>query len=217
MSKGVTKMRALRFGLVLIVALSALLWLSNPALARTHVSIGVGIGYPSFYYGWHHYPYYGPWGWRHHHPFIGGVIVGGWPGYYYGPDYVIVDPPPAVIERPVVVVQPKTNNNENQAFFEQLRNKKAALLEQLQTGDKEHRLAAIDELAGFSFDNNVRLALENVLLTDPDAELRIEVAQAFGEVKNAKALPALEKARVVDSNQDVRTEADQAIKNLENK
>jgi HEAT repeat protein len=71
------------------------------------------------------------------------------------------------------------------------------------------------ELAGFSFDDNIRQALEEVLLSDPDAELRQSAAQALGEVKNVKARPALEKARVQDPSEDVRRAADQAIKKLE--
>jgi HEAT repeat protein len=87
----------------------------------------------------------------------------------------------------------------------------------LQMPDKEQRKQAIDELAGFSFDDNVRHALENVLLSDPDAQLRKEAAQSFGKVKNTKALAALEKARVEDPNEDVRKAADQTIKKLEGK
>ena len=70
-------------------------------------------------------------------------------------------------------------------------------------------------MAGFSFDDKVRYALENVLLSDSDAQLRKEAARSFGKVKNTKALAALEKARVEDSSEDVRKEADQSIKKLE--
>jgi hypothetical protein len=193
------------------------------------VSVGIGIGYPGFYGGYyaggysHHYGHYRPWGW-HHRPYGSTVVIGGfwgWPDYY--PGYYVVDPPPAVIERAPVVIerqtvvaQPNASNRANQAFFQNLRDKKNNLLNQLASSDKAQREKAINELAGFSFDDNIRIALENVLFTDPDAQLRAEVAHAFGEVKNAKALPALEKARVADSSQDVRMEADKAIKNLQN-
>jgi len=80
--------------------------------------------------------------------------------------------------------------------------------------NKELRKEAIKELAGFSFDDNVRAALENVLLSDPDPELRKEAAQTFGKVKNTKALAVLEKARVEDSSEDVRKEANQSIKKI---
>ena len=81
--------------------------------------------------------------------------------------------------------------------------------------NKELRKETIKELAGFSFDDNVRAALENVLLSDPDPELRKEAARAFGVVKNANARAALEKARVEDSSEDVRKEADQTIRKIE--
>ena len=81
--------------------------------------------------------------------------------------------------------------------------------------DKELRRGAIGELAGFSFDDNVRATLENILLSDPDPELRAEAANAFGEVKNTGALEALEKARVEDPSADVRRAADDAIKSIE--
>jgi HEAT repeat protein len=76
-------------------------------------------------------------------------------------------------------------------------------------------MEAIRELAGFSFDDKVRYALENVLLSDPDAQLREEAARSFGKVNNTKALAALEKARVEDPSEDVRKEADESIKKLE--
>jgi HEAT repeat protein len=120
-----------------------------------------------------------------------------------------------VVERQTVVVQPKQVDKETQALFEALRYKKSELFKKLATGDKEQRREAIDELGGFSFDDGVRQALENVLLSDPDPELRQEVAQAFGEVKNTKALAALEKARVEDSSVDVRKAADKSIKKIE--
>ena len=67
--------------------------------------------------------------------------------------------------------------------------------QKLQTPDKEQRKEAIKELAGFSFDDKVRQALENVLLSDPDPELRKEAAQAFGKVKNTKALRCPRKSK----------------------
>jgi HEAT repeat protein len=103
----------------------------------------------------------------------------------------------------------------NENTFEDLRYKKNELLTMLETGDKVQRNKSIKELAGFSFDDKVRQALEKVLFSDPDPELRQSAEQALGEVKNDKALPALEKARVQDPSEDVRREADQAIKKLE--
>jgi hypothetical protein len=219
-------MKALRIGLVSIVTLAVVLGLSNTASARTHVSVGVGIGYPGFYGGYHHYYGHG-WGWRHHPRDV--VVFGGywgWPGYYdYYPNYYpgyVVAPPPVVVERPPVavqqqpvVVQPQTIDKNTLKKFEDLRYKKSELLRMLAIGDKEHRIQALNELAGFSFDDNVRGEIEKVLASDPDAELRAAAAESLGQVKNSKAIPALEKARVNDSEASVRQAADDAIKNIE--
>jgi HEAT repeats len=229
-------MRTAKITLVSIITLVLVAGLLNTALARTNVSVGIGVGYPGYYPGG--YGYYGA-GWygRHHRA---AVIIGGywgWPGYYpgyycqypgyYYPDYyysapppVIVERPPVVVERPAVVqpaqpVQPVQESSDTQALYGSLRERKSELLKVLMIGDKEHRISAINELAGYSFDDNVRLALEKVLLSDTDPELRQEAAKAFGEVKNLKAIPALETARVQDSITDVRKEADLSIKKLQ--
>jgi HEAT repeat protein len=49
---------------------------------------------------------------------------------------------------------------------------------------------------------------------DPDPELRKEVAESVAKVKNREVLPALEKARVEDTDKEVREEADKAIKKI---
>ncbi|MGA1979573.1 MAG: HEAT repeat domain-containing protein [Sedimentisphaerales bacterium] len=229
-------MRTLRFTLVkTIVAVGLLIGLSNAALARPSVYVGVGFGHPGFHhdfhpgYGFYHHPYYfGP-PWRCYYPYRGTVIVGG--GYWYdrGPDYYVVAPPvvverpPAVVERQTVmvstsspqVVQPQKFDQSTLQLNINLQYKKSELLKQLQMPNKELRREAIDELAGFSFDDNVRCALQNILLSDPDPELRAEAARSFGEAKNANARAALEKARVEDPGVDVRKAADQAIKSIE--
>jgi HEAT repeat protein len=56
--------------------------------------------------------------------------------------------------------------------------------------------------------------MEDVLLKDPNADLRKEVAKAFGKVRNEKAVPALEAVRVGDSDIAVRQEADLAIREI---
>lgn len=221
-------MKTIKFGLALAAVLCLLVWFSNTASARTNVSVGIGVGYPGFYGGYyaggpyrypHPYRYYGH-GWGpHYYPYRGTFIVGG--DWYYAPDYYAVAPPaviespPVVVEKQVVVVQqPQVPDKSTQELFSNLRGVKNDLLKKLQTGSKEERKDAINELAGFSFDDKVRESLENVLLSDPDPELRKEAAQAFGKVKNTKALAALEKARVEDSSQDVRKEADNTIRVL---
>jgi hypothetical protein len=225
-------MKTLKYGLVQIVAVMCfLILLSNTASARTSLYIGAGFGHSDFQRGYqpdyrwgphrysHHYRYFEPvhYGWRgrHYRPHVRTIIVGS--GYWYcgEPDYYVVTPPPQVIEKQVVLVQPKDEDKDTQALFEALRYRKSELLKKLQTPDKEQRKEAISELAGFSFDDQVRQALENILLSDPDPELRIQVARVFGEVNNTKALPALEKARVEDPDEDVRKEADNAIKKIE--
>jgi HEAT repeat protein len=124
-----------------------------------------------------------------------------------------------VVERPTVITKEYTyipRYDENTAkLFQKLRSKKSELLARLRLGGKEQRISAIRELAGFSFDNKVREALADILLFDPDPELRKEGAKAFGSVKNTAAISALEKAREQDSDKQVRDEAAQAIRNIQ--
>jgi hypothetical protein len=222
-------MKALRFTLVkTAVAVSLLIGLSNPALARTRVYVGACFGYPCFYCGYHpcngfyHHPYYfGP-PWRYYYyPYRETVIIGDGYWYDWGPDYYVITPPmviekaPVVIGKQTVVVQPQGFDESTLELNKSLQNEKSELLKQLGTGNKEQRKEAIKELAGFSFDDKVRQAIENVLLSDPNAELRKEAAQSFGKVKNTKALAALEKARVEDPSEDVRKAADHSIKKIE--
>jgi hypothetical protein len=225
---------------MLIAAVGLLIGLSNAALARPSVYIGVGIGgRPGFHGGnrddYRRGSYKTPnryrepvWGRRDYRPRRQTIIFGG--GYWYdrGPDYYVVTQPtiieraPVVIERQTVVystsspqvVQPQQFDESTLQLNINLQYKKSELLKQLQMPNKELRKEAIKELAGFSFDDNVRAALENVLLSDPDPELRKEAAQAFGEVKNSNARAALEKARVEDPSADVRRAADEAISSL---
>jgi hypothetical protein len=228
-------MKALKFTLVkTIVVVSLLIGLSNAALARPSVYIGVGIGgRPGFHGDYladyrrdshetpHHYRYREPaWSWRDYRPHRQTIIFGGGCWYDRGPDYYVVAPPvvverpPVIVERQTVIVQPQQFDESTLQLNINLQYKKSELLKQLQMPNNELRKEAIKELAGFSFDDNVRAALENVLLSDPDPELRKEAAQTFGKVKNTKALAALEKARVEDSSEDVRKEADQSIKKI---
>ena len=72
-------MKTAKIAIVSIVMLALLIWLSNTAVARTNVSIGIGVGgpgyYPGYYPGW--YGYYGP-GWYGRHHRAGVVIDGYW-------------------------------------------------------------------------------------------------------------------------------------------
>jgi hypothetical protein len=214
------EMKAAKIALVSIIIL---LGISGVALAHTNVSVGIGVGYPSFYGGY---------GWGHHHR--SSVIIGGYWGYPHYPDYyhypppvyyapppplVVIERPPVLVERPPVAqpAQPVPQSRDTQELYDSLRNKKRELLRVLVIGDKQQRIRAINELAGFSFDDNVRLALEKVLLSDGDPDLRLTAAKAFGLVKNHKAVSALEIARVQDPVTEVRIAADQSIKKLQEK
>jgi hypothetical protein len=220
-------MKTLRY--ILIAVLGLPIGLSNTALARPKVYVGVNFGgRPGFHRRYRHdyrfdrHPRHFRPAWRSYRPYRQTIILGG--GYWYDsrPDYCFVTTPtviekrvPVVIERPVIVVKSQEFNENTIQLNLDLQYKKIELLKQLQMPDKELRRQAIRELAGFSFDDNVRTALESVLLTNPDPDLRAEAADAFGQVKNANAKPALEKARVEDSSEDVRRAADEAIKSIE--
>jgi len=215
------KMKASKFILVkTAIIVSLLVGLSNEALARTSVYVGFGVGHSGFHRSWHHSRCFRQPRQRFR-PRRSTIILSG--GYYYDwrPDYCVVTTPviirktPVIIEKQTVVVQPQGFDESTLELNKKLQSKKNELLKMLETGNKEQRTEAIKELAGFSFDDKVRQALENVLLSDPDAQLRKEAARSFGKVKNAKALAALEKARVEDASEDVRKEADQSIKKLE--
>ena len=94
---------------------------------------------------------------------------------------------------------------------EAMRKMKSEWLEILKTGDKEKRVRAIYELAPFSFDDGIRRALENVLLSDPDLEIRKEVALVFGRTENRVVLGALIEAKEKDPERDVRQAAYRSI------
>jgi hypothetical protein len=219
-------MKTSRYMLIAVVGL--LVGLSSAALARPKVRVDINLGGRRNFYRGHrpnyrfsHRPCYvePACGWRNYRPRRQTIIIGGcWydrrPNYYVVTSPVVIERPPVVIERRTVIVQPQQFDESTLQLNMDLQYKKSELLKQLQTGDKELRRQAIRELAGFSFDDSVRAALENILLSDPDPELRAEAANAFGAVKNANAQSALEKARVEDPSADVRRAADEAIRNI---
>jgi len=92
-----------------------------------------------------------------------------------------------------------------------MRKKKSEQLKILKMGDKEKRLRAIHELAPFSFDDGIRRALEGVLRSDPDSEIRKEVALVFGRTENRVVLGALIEAKEKDPERDVRQAAYRSI------
>jgi len=125
---------------------------------------------------------------------------------------------PVIVERPTVIIKEKTiikpNAGVNDETFADTRNKKRQLVEKLSIGDKAARMKAIAELAGFTFDDAVRDKLSVIILSDPDPELRKEVAKSFGKVKNEKVLPVLEKVMASDSDAGVRQEAERSINQI---
>jgi len=159
------------------------------------------------------------------------------PSYYYhlrphyssGVSVLIEDCRPMVIGAPVVIKAPKKSaktggveeqtcwayrnvfNKGQDELFAELRTKKAGLVASLKAGAKPERLKAIRESAGFCFDREVRAAMEEILLSDSDGELRREVAAAFGRSSNKDVLVALERARAGDADKSVRAEAYRSI------
>ena len=186
-----------------------------PGTTAARVSFGISIGspfvyhYPGFHHGWypyhHSYPYYG---WYPHYGRHSSSELGIWIGGYHP----VVIHPPVIIHREVVTkaggAMPDADTAEQ---LERLRRKKSELLKVLKIGDKERRVQAIRDLAGFSSDDGVRKALESVLLSDPDPELRRQVATSFGRTENRKVVAALEEAKSTDSDKEVRQAAYRAI------
>jgi hypothetical protein len=230
-------MRDWKRGLVGAGFVFLLLWLSDGAEARVSfgLSIGTSLGhrYPGYGYGYSPYApwcdgYYtwpdrGPYAWmdagryrhfprrhywpRHSHSSRLGVWIGG-----YHP--VVIGAP--VGSRPDVKDPGEAADRAKQAAIQAqirkaLERRKGELVKTLKTGDKEKRIQAIHELAAFSSDNGIRQALEEVLLSDPDPELRKEVAVSFGKTENLLVLAALTQAKENDPVRDVRQAAYRSI------
>ena len=216
-----TKLILTGMGLILFLAL-----FTNTASARVSFYMGVGIGPrdPHLHGGIHFRPHgrrhhiFKHRGYHHHRPWYRpgvSVSIGGLFPIVVRPP-VVVEVPKVVTEKRVIVEEPEYHrdveyNEDTAELFDKIRIRKGELLKKLRIGDKVKSIEAIRELAGFSFDDNVRLALEDVLLTDPDPELRIEVARAFGKTTNKKVLPALQEAKTYDPSMEVRQEAHKAI------
>lgn len=205
------------------------------SVARVGFSISIGTPFvhcwPGFYPGC--YPYYGWYGgyytWLDRDRYVwfdvGRYRHGYMPRSYYwrrplvwpGIGVWIGDSCPEVITHRQVVVETKNPDGKSKhdaeaaKLSEKQRKKNSELLKILRIGDRERRVQAICDLAGFSCDDRVRKALEDVLLSDPDAELRKQVATAFGKTKNPSVVAALEKAKAEDSSREVRQAAYRSI------
>ena len=202
--------------------------MSKVAVAR--VSFGLSIGtsfghpYPGYYYDCYPYPsyyggYYSRWdaGWyrhypgRHYWPRHSHSSLGIWIGGYYP---VVVDPP--VVRRKEEKDPDEASERAKDAAIQAQLNKaiqvkKDEQIKILKIGEKEKRIQAIHELAPLSSDNRVRHALEVVLLSDPDPELRKEVAVSLGKTENLNVLAALTQAKENDPDRDVRQAAYRSI------
>lgn len=186
-----------------------------PGATEARVSFGISIGtpfvhhYPGFHHGWypyhHSYPYCG---WYPHYGWHRSSELGIWMGGYHP----IVVAPPVIVHREVVTKASEAMPDAQTAEqLDRLRQKKSELLKVLRIGDKERRIQAIRDLAAFSSDDGARKALENVLLSDPDPELRRQVAASFGKTENRNVLAALEEAKATDSSKEVRQAAYRSI------
>jgi len=229
-------------GKSIAVAAVVVLLVSHAVSARSRLFVGFGTSfghgcsslYRHYHPGWGFGTGYYRWIDRGYYHWLDRRLYRGhWPGHYFSSSIIIEDcwpvwvSPPVVVEHlPVVVekrivVQPRqyvytpSYNPANAKLYARLRQKKSELLKALKGADKGERAKAIVELAGFSFDGNVRQALEDVLLKDPDPELRRKVAESLGKVKNKQVIPALEKARAEDPDQEVRRAADEAIRSIQ--
>jgi len=196
-----------------------------------HGYSGFGHGYyPHYDYRWHggYYSwldhdrylwmdrgrYYGSyWGWSSCWPGTSIWVEDYWPTYVSPP---VVVGHPHIVTRQYVVVNPKVGevSPADARLFAEVRNKKDELLRVLKIGDKASRTRAIMELAGYSFDDTVSKVLEEIILKDPDPELRKCVAESLGNVKNKIVIPTLEKVRLEDSDEQVRRAADKAISQI---
>ena len=85
------------------------------------------------------------------------------------------------------------------------------LLKVVKIGDKENRISAIHELTPFSSNSRVRAALEDVLLSDPEAEVRKQVATSLGKTSNPKVTRALKMAKAKAPDRGVRQAAYRSI------
>jgi len=210
-------MKTLKFNLVCLICILA--FFQGTAAARVYVSIGLGTSF-----GHHHSSFYRPWypyrSWHSHYY--------GWPGYYHwsspwystGTGIRLYESYPTVIVPRVHVEAPDASANQRETvndpvLSESMRKHKSELLKVLRIGDKDARINAIRELAGFSYDEKARTTLEKVLLSDPDPQLRKEVAAAFGKTGNVSLVPALKAAKSNDSSRDVRQAAYRSIILLE--
>jgi hypothetical protein len=150
-----------------------------------HSSVGISFGFGSYWPG----PYYYP--------------------YYPAPSVVYVEPPAS---RPAAKAAP-AHDADMDKFLKSL--KKDRFCDRLQHGDKSQKLQAMNMLAEFSSDDQVRAAIENTLQSDPDASIRKAAIEMVGRFKNQKSIGVLEKVKASDTDLEVRQAAEMAIKQIQ--
>lgn len=211
-----------------------LICFSPPTEARVSVglSIGTSLGhrYPGYCYGYHPYHtwsgLYDPWFDGDYHVWMRAGRYRRFHRRHYWPrrsshlGIWIGGYTPVVVDAPIIVHNNSVERSarqvgENVAARVQLnktmQRKKNEQLRALETEDKEKRIQAIRDLAGFSHDNKVRQALEDILLSDPDPEYRKEAALSLGRTENRLALTALTEAKENDTERKVRQAAYRSI------
>lgn len=213
-------MRAMKSRLTAGGLICLLVILTGPATARVYVSVGLGTSFghhSSHYYGhgyghsygYPHHTWYGGHG-GHYSPWWGHSY---WPSHRYSsgssfwiyPSYTTVYSPPLRVKAPAGNPRPKPQISQS------MRRRQSELLKVVKIGDKENRISAIRELAPYSFDSKIRAALENVLLSDPEAEVRKQAATSLGKTANPKVTAALKMAKTKDPDRAVRQAAYRSI------
>jgi hypothetical protein len=206
------KMRTMKSRLAAGGLICLLVLLTGTVEARVYVGIGFGTSFGHHhrhYYG-HHYPQHGWHSWWAgcHDPWYSH-----WPGHCYpwGSSFWIHQSYPITINARPRIKAPADSPAPKPQICERTRQQLNELLRVLKIGDKESRLGAIRELAPFCFDLKVQAALEKVLLSDADAELRKQVAISLGKTENPDVTAALKIAKAKDPDRGVRQAAYRAI------
>ncbi len=208
-------MKAIKFYLVVVSSTCLLVFLPKTVSASGCFSIGIGTSFGHHYHSHFHGGYYSHYPWHRRHygwPYYGSSCYWGpgyyhWPGYHYSSIGIRLTAP----HRPVRAEAPQTEPARNPQLSEAMKRKKSELIKIVKIGDKNSRIRAIEELVVFSADTKARVTLEEVLLSDPDPDLRKQVATQLGKAECKQAVPALKIAKAKDSNRDVRQTAYRAI------
>ena len=211
-------MRVVKFHFAAVVTICLLVFLTGTATARTYVSIGLGTsfghhhsrhyghGYGYRSHGWYggyrgyHSPWWGYSYWPSHHRYSSGS------SFWIYPSYTTIYSPPLRVKAPKA-----TQHSSTPILSESMRRHQSELLKVVKIGDKENRISAIHELTPYSFNSRVRAALEDVLLSDPEAEVRKQVATSLGKTSNPKVTRALKMAKAKDPDRGVRQAAYRSI------